>query len=215
MDLLERLSAIPYSGAISDILDEMGMRRQVLPHTIRAIEPGSTVVGRALTVAGELAEGLRRDEYFLPYLHMLGSIQPGHVIVSQPNDLTVAHFGELSAETAKFRGGRGAVIDGGVRDLDYIARLGFPVFARYHTPQDIVGRWRLLDVNVTIAIGETRIAPGDYIVGDRDGVLVIPQAAAADVVAKAEEVIHTENHVRRAILEGVHPVDAYHRYGRF
>jgi 4-hydroxy-4-methyl-2-oxoglutarate aldolase len=215
MELLDRLSSIPYTGAISDILDEMGMRRQVLPHTIRAMEPASTLVGRALTVVGELAAGLRRDEYFLPYLHMLGSIQPGDVIVSQPNDLAVAHFGELSAETAKFRGGRGAVIDGGVRDLDYITRLGFPIFARYHTPQDIVGRWRLLDVNTSITIGETRIAPGDYIVGDRDGIVVIPQAAAEDVVARAEEVIHTENHVRKAILEGVHPVNAYHQFGRF
>src|SRR5215510_13175191 len=95
MELLERLSAVPYTGAISDILDELGMRRQVLPHAIRAMEPGSTLVGRALTVIGERADGLARDEYFVPYLRMLGSVGPGDVIVSQPNDLTVAHFGEL------------------------------------------------------------------------------------------------------------------------
>jgi regulator of RNase E activity RraA len=215
MELLDRLSAIPYTGAISDILDEMGMRQHVLPHAIRAMEPGSTIVGRALTVLGEPAEGLSRDDYFLSYLSMLGSVKPGDVIVTQPNDLTVAHFGELSAETAKLRGGRGAIIDGGIRDLDYIARLGFPIFARYHTPLDTIGRWRLLEINTTITIGNTRVASGDYLVGDRDGIVVIPHGVAGEVVGQAEQVVHTENDVRKAILEGVDPVQAYQRYGRF
>jgi len=215
MGLIERLTAIPYTGAISDILDEMDQRRQVLPHAIHAIDPGLTVVGQAFTVIGEPATGLSRDEYFLPYLKMLGSLAPGDVIVSQPNDLTVAHFGELSAETAKSRGARGAVIDGGVRDIDYITRLGFPVFARYHTPQDIVGRWRLVDLGVPLTIGETRVEPGDYIVGDREGVVVIPRGVAEEVVSRTEEVVHTENLVRKAILEGIHPVDAYKQFGRF
>jgi 4-hydroxy-4-methyl-2-oxoglutarate aldolase len=215
MGLLERLAAIPYSGALSDILDEMGLRNQVLPHAIRAVPPGCTLVGRALTVRGEPAEGISRDDYFIPFLRMLGSVQPGDVIISQPNDHTVAHFGELSAETAMFRGGRGAVIDGGVRDIDYIAKLGFPIFARYTTPQDIIGRWRLIESGAPITIGHTLIENGDYVVGDHDGVVVIPQSAAEETVTRAEACIQTENHVRTAILQGVHPVDAYQQYGRF
>jgi len=146
---------------------------------------------------------------------MLGSVGPGDVIVSQPNDHTVAHFGELSAETAKSRGGHGAIIDGGIRDIEYILKLGFPVFARYQTPQDIVGRWRLLDYNVPVTIGEVRIHAGDFVVGDRDGVVVIPQAIAEEAISKAEEVVRTENVVRKAILEGTHPVEAYEKFGRF
>jgi regulator of RNase E activity RraA len=214
-DLVARLRAIPYTGALSDILDEGGYRQQVLPAIIRAVERGSTVVGRALTIEGRpTAEG-ERDDFFVPYLRMLGDVQPGDVLVSQPNDSTCAHLGELSSETAQHRGATGAVIDGGVRDTGYIARLGFPVFARYETPLDIAGRWQLTAYNEPITIGETRIEAGDYIVGDLDGVVVIPQALAADVTAQAEKVVQTENLVRRDVLAGVHPVDAYRRHGRF
>jgi regulator of RNase E activity RraA len=215
MSLVDRLAAIPYTGAITDILDELGFSHQVLPHQIQSIRPGQTLVGRALTVTGERAPDRSRDDYFLPFLRMLGSIRQDDVVVIQPNDQTVAHFGELSCETAKFRGARGVVIDGGIRDVDYILKLGFPMFARYKTPLDIVGRWRLVDFNVAITIGRTIVRAGDYVVGDRDGVVVIPQALADTVVSKAEEVVQTENHVRKAILEGVHPVEAYEKFGRF
>ena len=171
--------------------------------------------GAKRTVLGERAPGMARDDYYIPYLKMLGSIAPGDVVVSQPNDSTVSHFGELSAETAKFRGGAGIVVDGGVRDIDYIVKLGFPAFARYTTPRDIVGRWRLLDVNVPVTIGRTRVQPGDYVLGDRDGVLIIPAQVADEVIGKAEEVIHTENHLRKAILEGMQPLEAYQKFGRF
>jgi regulator of RNase E activity RraA len=215
MDLVERLAAIPYSGAISDILDDMGLRNQVLPSAIQALQPGQTVAGRALTVSGEPAPERPRDEYFLPLLNMLGSIQPGDVVVSQPSDSLVAHFGELCCETARFRGGRGAVIDGGARDLAYANKLSFPVFARYRTPQDIVGRWRMTGCNAPITIGAVVIHPGDYVLGDLDGVVVIPKMVAEDVVTRAEALVHTEDLVRKAILEGVHPVKAYETYGRF
>jgi 4-hydroxy-4-methyl-2-oxoglutarate aldolase len=214
-NLIDRLAAIPYTGAISDILDEMGLTDQVLPHEIQSLDAGRILAGRALTVLGERAPGMPRDDYFIPYLKMLGSIAPGDVVVSQPNDSTVSHFGELSAETAKARGGGGLVVDGGVRDIDYIVKLGFPAFARYTTPRDIVGRWRLLDMNVPVTIGRTRVQPGDYLLGDRDGVLIIPARAAEEVIGKAEQVIHTENHLRKAILEGMQPLEAYQKFGRF
>lgn len=213
--LIDRLAAIPYTGAISDILDELGFPNQVLPAEIQSIQPGQTLVGRALTARGELAKGRERDDYFLPFLKMLGSIAEGDVVVSQPNDDTVAHFGELSCETAQLRGGRGAVLNGGIRDVDYILKLGFPIFARYKTPRDIVGRWRLVDFNVPVTIGITTVHPGDYIAGDLDGVVVIPQRAAEETIAKAEQVVKTENLVRKAILEGVHPLQAYEKFGRF
>jgi regulator of RNase E activity RraA len=215
MDLLERFAAIPYTGAISDILDEMGFSNQVLPREIQAIQAGQTVAGRALTVTGERTTLHTRDEYYIPYLRMLGSIQSGDVVVIEPNDDTVAHFGELSCETAKARGGRGVVIDGGMRDVDYALKLGFPVFARYRTPLDTIGRWRLLDYNVPITVGTVLIEVGDYVIGDRDGVVVVPQGVGEEVITKAEECVQRENLVRKAVLEGAHPLEAYRRYGRF
>src|SRR5580698_4734392 len=191
--LVERLSKIPYTGAISDILDEMGFHRQVLPKEIQSLHSGHTLAGRALTIVGEPTTSEDPEVIFIPYLKMLGDVKPGDVLASQPNDNLAAHIGELSSETAQFRGARGAVIDGGARDTDYIRKLKFPVFARYKTPVDIVGRWRLIAHNVPIDIGRVHIEPGDYIVGDRDGVLVIPQSVIEEVVTKAEGVIKTEN----------------------
>ncbi len=214
-DLVDRLANIPYTGAISDILEEMGLMRQVLPKEIQSLHSGQTLAGRALTLLGEPVASFDPEVIFIPFLRMLGDIQPGDVLVSQPNDNAVAHIGELSSETAQYRGARGAVIDGGARDMDYIIKLGFPVFARYKTPRDINGRWRLVDYNVSIVIGDVLIEPGDYVVGDCDGVLVIPKHAAAEVISKAEEVVHTENQVRKAILQGVHPVEAFRKFGRF
>jgi len=213
--LIERFAAISYTGAISDILDEMGLHNQVLPHEIQSISVGQTLAGRALTLLGERTENQDPEVIFVPFLRMLGEVQPGAVLVSQANDSNAAHLGELSSETAQFRGARGAVIDGGVRDTAYIRKLGFPVFARYRTPRDISGRWRLVDYSVPIRIGAVVVSPGDFVIGDADGVVVVPAAVAGEVIAKAEEVVRTENQVRKAILEGVHPLDAYRRHGRF
>ena len=215
LQLIERLAKIPYTGALSDILDERGFPNQVLPAEIQSLEPGVTLAGRALTIIGEPTRATDAETIFLPFLRMLGDVKPGDVLVSQPQDTLAAHLGELSSETAKFRGARGAVIDGGARDTDYIRKLGFPLFARYKTPRDIVGRWRLVDYNVPVQIGVVTIHPGDLIAGDHDGVIVIPRAIAEEVVTLAEELVDTENLVRKAILEGVHPVDAFNRFGRF
>jgi 4-hydroxy-4-methyl-2-oxoglutarate aldolase len=213
-DFCQRFSAI-YTGAISDVLDEMGFRNQVLPSAIQALTLGQRVAGIAMPVEGEPTDSLDPDIVYLPILKMLGDLTNGDVIVSQPHDDVSAHIGELSCETAKFRGARGAVIDGGARDIDYILKLGFPVFCRYRTPADVMGRWKLVAYGKEIKIGKVAVRRGDFIVGDKDGVLVIPREIAIQVLEKSEEVLSTENLVRKAILEGMHPVDAYRKYGRF
>ncbi len=213
-DVCGRFSVI-YTGAISDVLDEMGYRNQVLPSDIQGLTLDHRVAGVAVTVEGQSTESVDPEEIYIPILEMLGGLKQGDVIVSQPHDDVSAHIGELSAETAKFRGARGAVIDGGARDVDYILKLGFPVFCRYRTPSDVVGRWKLISVGRPIRIGTVTIRSGDFIVGDKDGVLVIPQEIMPQVLQKSEEVVGTENLVRKAVLQGVHPVDAYRKYGRF
>jgi 4-hydroxy-4-methyl-2-oxoglutarate aldolase len=213
-NVCRRFSAI-YAGAIADVLDEMGYRHQVFPSSIQALKIDQRVAGIAMTVEGEATESQDPEEVYLPILKMLGDLRPGDVIVSQPHDNFSAHLGELSCETAKFRGARGAVIDGGARDIDYILKLGFPLFCRYRTPQDVIGRWKLVSYGKEIKIGQVTVRRGDFIVGDKDGVLAIPREMTLQVLEKSEEVVGTENLVRKAILEGVHPVDAYRQYGRF
>jgi 4-hydroxy-4-methyl-2-oxoglutarate aldolase len=215
LELIDRLAAIPYTGAVSDILDEMGWPNQSLPSAIQSLVPGQALAGSALTLRGEPTTSDDPNEIFVPFLKMLGDVRPGSVLVYNANDEIAAHLGELSSETAKFRGARGAVIDGGARDTEYMVRLGFPVFLRYRTMRDIRGRWRLTAYNVPITVGGVAIQPGDLVLGDRDGVIIIPLQIAEEVITKAEEVVNTENLVRKAILKGVLPLDAYNRYGRF
>src|SRR6185436_13955479 len=117
----------------------------------------------------------------------------------------VAHMGELSAETLKNKGVLGCVADGFVRDADFLIAMDFQTWSRGFTPRDIVGYWLPRAVEVDIRIGDVIVSPGDYLVGDRDGLVRIPKAIAAEVVAKAEAAISTENQVRTAILAGVDP----------
>ena len=213
-DVCKRFSGI-YTGAISDVLDEMGCREQALPSEIQGLTMEHRVAGLAMPVEGRATDSVDPEEVFVPVLRMLGNLNPGDVIVSQPNDGLSAHLGELSAESAKFRGARGAVIDGGTRDVEYILRLRFPVFCRYRTPQDILGRWKLVSHGEPVKIGQVTVQRGDFVVGDMDGVLVIPRDLTLEVLQRSEEVMSTENLVRKAVLNGVHPLDAYRQYGRF
>jgi regulator of RNase E activity RraA len=107
------------------------------------------------------------------------------------------------------------VVDGGCRDTDFILELGFPVFCSFTTPKDIVSRWVPDRFGEPITIGEVTVCTGDYLIGDRDGVVVIPGALAEEVVSKTEAVMQTENKVRTAILAGVDPQEAYLKYGKF
>jgi 4-hydroxy-4-methyl-2-oxoglutarate aldolase len=124
-------------------------------------------------------------------------------------------MGELSAETLHSRGVRGYVVDGGCRDTDFILRLGFPVFCSFTTPKDIVGRWVPDRFGEPITIGEVTVCSGDFLIADRDGVVIIPGAIADEVVAKTEEVMQTESKVRSAILAGMDPQEAYLTFGKF
>jgi len=214
LEMIDRFEKI-YTGAISDILDERGEKNFGLPHTLQPLVPGQRVTGIAMPILGKQSVNKDADEVYIPLLKMLGDIQPGQVIVTQANDMVSAHLGELSAETAKYRGCRGAVIYGGIRDTDYMIDLGFAAYALYKTPLDVLGRWEIVEYNCEVVIEGVRVRPGDFIVGDRDGVLVIRQEIALEVLLESEEVVATENLVRKAILDGVHPVEAYETYGRF
>lgn len=213
-ELIQRYSEV-YTGAISDSLDQMGYKNQVLPKEFKGLTPDARFVGTALTVRGEATHEEEANEIFVPLLKMLGDVQKYNVVVTQANDDTCSHLGELSATTIKARGGVGAVIYGGVRDVDYIHKLGLPVFHLYTTPADVVGRWRLKEYNVPIRIKNVDIRPMDIIVADKDGVLVVPQEIAHDVLLRAESLVSTENHVRNDVMNGVHPLESYYKHGWF
>ncbi len=124
-------------------------------------------------------------------------------------------MGELSAETLLHKKVRGYVVDGGCRDVEFILKIGFPVFCSFNTPADIVARWVPDRFGEPITIGTVTICSGDYILGDRDGVVVLPAKLAEEVISQTEQVVSTENKVRSAILDGMDPQEAYLKFGKF
>ena len=214
MDLVERL-AKTYTGVVHDVMRAMGLRDFTLPPDIRPLFPDQALAGVVATVSGRVDPSVTAHESLLGWTGLLSRARADTVLICQPNDSTVAHMGELSAETLKRKGLRGYVADGGCRDVNFILELGFPVWCRYFTPRDIVGYWLPEAYDEPIRIGEVTIRAGDVVLGDRDGMVILPKDRAEEIVAAAETAIATENKVRTAILEGVDPQEAYLRYGKF
>ncbi|MDC0935050.1 RraA family protein [Pirellulales bacterium] len=214
MSLAHRLEKC-YSGAVHDVLRARGRRDCTLPHEISPLDPSRRLAGKVFTVSGHRDDALDEHQTLLQWTRMLSQIPADSVVVCQPNDHQLAHMGELSAETMLLRGVRGFVVDGGCRDTQVILDAGFRVFCRYATPADIVGRWAPDALDQPICIGGVAIDPGDYVLGDRDGVVVVPGDMAEQVTDEAEQVLRTESLVRKAILEGVDPEEAYLNYGKF
>lgn len=212
--LTERLARC-YTGVVHDVMRARGLHDFVLPPELRPILPEQTLAGPAFTIEGEAAPGGDPHATLLAWTGLLSRAPAGSVWVSQPNDRVVAHMGELSGETLKRKGVRGCVCDGGICDVALLMRLGFPCWARFFTPRDIVGHWLPRATDVPISIGDVRIEPGDFMLGDCDGLVRIPAAIVAEVVEAAEAAIGTENRVRTAILAGMDPQEAYLRHGKF
>ena len=213
-ELSERLAAC-YTGAVHDVLRMMGYDNIVLPPEIKAIAPGTRLAGPAWTVSGHIDRKRTRDETLLAWCTMLSKAPAGHVIVCQPHNHEIALMGELSAQTLQARGVLGYVVDGGSRDTDLVLAQGFPVFCSFLTPADIVERWVPDSFGEPITIGTVTITSGDYLLGDRDGVVVIPKSIAQEVVTRTEKIVATETDMRRALLGGMDPVEAYRTFGKF
>jgi regulator of RNase E activity RraA len=124
-------------------------------------------------------------------------------------------MGELSAEALQSRGVKGYIVDGGCRDNALIRKLQFPVFARFRTPRDIVGAWRVESIGEPIEIEDIQIRTGDFVLADVDGIVVIPENRAESVISEVVKVMNTGNLVRKAILKGISPTEAYRRFGKF
>lgn len=204
-----------YTGVVHDVMRAMGLRDFTLPAELRPLFPERRLAGPAFTIEGRVDPRADAHETLVEWTGLLSKAPPGTIWVSQPNDRVVAHMGELSAETLKNKGVRGCIADGYVRDVDFLIEMGFQTWSRGFTPRDIVGYWLPKAIERDIRIGDVVIAPGDYMLGDRDGVIRVPKDIVLDVLDKAETAIATENKVRTAILAGVDPQQAYLQFGKF
>jgi 4-hydroxy-4-methyl-2-oxoglutarate aldolase len=184
----------------SALLHEAMGKQGALTSDFRPIYPGARVVGSALTV-----QAYPRDNLML---HKAISIaHPGDVIVAVVGGYTEGgHWGEIAATAALQRGIRGLVIDGGVRDVDAVAKLDFPVFARSISMKGTSKIHGGL-INQVIEIGGISVSPGDIVVGDTDGVMVIPLEECATVMKNAALIRKKEEGLLRGIREGELTID--------
>lgn len=220
MDEHEHAAAVAHLGVcrtavVYDVLRGLGLTGQALPAELRPLDPTCHIAGAAFPVSGRPDEHITADESLRRWTRLLSRAPAGSVVVCQPHDHTVAHMGELSAAALQHRGVRGYVVDGGCRDTALVTEYGFPVWCRYVTPEDIVGRWRCEDPGVAVRVGEVAVHPGDVVVADRDGVVIVPGERATEVAELATDVSATESALRRAIRAGTDPEAAYEEYGTF
>jgi 4-hydroxy-4-methyl-2-oxoglutarate aldolase len=203
-----------YTSVVHDSLRAIGCRDFTLPPRLRPLNPEGVLTGPAWTVEGRMTDA-DPHQTLLAWTGLLSQAKPGHIWAAQPNNHEVAQMGELSAETLHRKGVLGVVTDGGLRDTSFILKLGLPCWGVFHTPRDVVGCWLPTATDVPIRIDAVTIRPGDWLHGDRDGMVVIPAERLDEVADRATTAMATESLVRKAILEGVDPQQAYLRHGKF
>lgn len=197
----------------ADALDAVGYRDQCLSPAITPLDPGMRVMGRAFTVAVEVAPEVPAVPY-IGLLKALDALGTDDVyVIPTGGDLRAAMWGELLSTSARARGAVGAVTDGAIRDTRRISELGFPTFSSARTPRDINGRFDVVAHQVSVEIGGIRIEPGDLIIGDRDGVVVVPARVEEQVIAAALAKASTEDTMRDELAAGVLPSESFARHG--
>jgi 4-hydroxy-4-methyl-2-oxoglutarate aldolase len=212
---LEALKAAG-TAVIADVFDSLQRTPPVLDNRLRPIGPATAFAGPAYTVTGESVRFTGGDRVKLA---AIDNMPAGVVAVWASMDAKgVCCFGDLLASAMRARGCAAAVVDGGVRDTAFLAEFGMPVVARYQTPAQGVGRWRVtasqVDVKVRGALEEwLSVTPGDIVVGDADGEIVIPQALLEEVTAKVIEWSRTESGSRADIIAGMPLLKALEKYG--
>lgn len=212
-EYLDRIAGSLYSPVLSDILDDLGARSQVMAPEIGPIFPEARVAGRAATMLVVAVSELPEQPYRL-LMDLLDGIRAGEVVVAAVQGHTrAAVWGELLSTHVRARGGRGAVLDGLSRDSGAIAHMGFPVFASGVTPADSKGRLEVIEIRQPVLAGGVRVADGDLVVADEDGVIVVPKDLEAEVVGRAFEKVDGENAIRDILREGASIRTVFEEYG--
>ena len=209
-----------FTAVVGDVLDKLGWRRQFLPQAIQPLRSDMKIVGRAMPVleadifdANPGAPGAAGAKPFGLMLEALDDLRAGEVYVATGGSFRYALWGELMSTRARYLGAAGAVLNGFVRDAAGIEALGFPTFSRGLYAQDQGPRGNVIDFRVSIEIEGIRIAPGDLIFGDREGVLVIPAEVEVEAIEAALTKASTENRVATAIRGGMGAREAFDTFG--
>lgn len=216
-EIRQRYLAVDASN-VADVLDELGLPDQGLAPGFAPYPPDAgRLAGWAFTILGEMT----------PYpmgagdpakMEACAQLTPGSVSVWSGRGEGICFFGELISIGMQERGCVGALVDGGVRDVEWIGKLGFPVYARYRTPVQSIGRWKVVDRALPVpmpgaTVPEVQVTPGDLILADADGAIVVPAAVAEQVLERAEELGRREVQIRAELAGGLSLSEALAKFG--
>lgn len=208
-----------YTAVIGDIMDKMGLLHQFLSPQIKPLRHDMFVAGRAMTVLEADVFGDTGNSNVLlakPFglmLEALDDLKRNEVYLCTGASPTYALWGELMSARAIKLGSAGAVVDGFSRDTNGILNLNFPTFSYGRYAQDQAPRGKVIDFRVPLEIKGVKVVSGDIVVGDNDGVCIVPAYAAKDVFMQAIEKARGEKMVRIKIEEGMSAKDAFEKYG--
>ena len=202
-----------YSGAVNDVLRFHYKRHCALPAEYAPLNRDMKLAGQAFTVKG--APDITTDGEFEMRAQMLEDLPADSVVVWDcTGDRVTAQWGEVMTMAATRAGCRGALVNG-IRDTDAIIEQGFPVFNIYRTNVGMLGRFRMYYYQKPVRIGEIAVMPGDWIFGDIDGAICVPGEIAYDVLVKSEEILTTEDGIRKMVQSGMKPTEVVANGGYF
>ncbi len=192
-ELLARYEQL-YTGAINDVMREFCLLEQALPGRIKPLREYRSVAGFAFTVKSAPNVKIRGEMEFRT--QMLDEMGEDHFVVwDTSRDQKATLWGGVMTATAKSKKLKAACIDGGIRDTHQILEADFPLFYEYRISNGSLGRCLITHYQIPIKIGDVVIKPGDVVVGDIDGVLVIPRDQAYAVLLRAEEIRENEKKI--------------------
>jgi 4-hydroxy-4-methyl-2-oxoglutarate aldolase len=213
---LQEMASKLFTAVLSDTLDMLGHTQQVLPPSIRPLDDASIMVGRARTALymDVYAPPKPGEDPYALEITLIDSLKPGEIpVFSCGKTGRVAPWGELLSTAAKVRGASGALMDGLVRDITAIRRIGFPVFHGGIGPLDSKGRAKVMALDVTIEVAGIPVAPGDLVFGDADGVVIVPKAIEAEVIGRAFDKLKGEKDTLRDLQAGTSLRAVFDKYG--
>jgi regulator of RNase E activity RraA len=207
-ELLHRYEQL-YTGAVNDVLREFCLLDQALPGRIVPLREYRTVAGFAFTVKSAPNVKIQGEMEFRT--QMLDAMQEDDFVVwdtSRDNKATL--WGGVMTATAKGKKLKAACIDGGIRDTHQILEAGFPVFYEYRISNGSLARCLITHYAIPIKIGDVTVRPGDVVLGDVDGVLVVPRDMAYNVLLRAEEIKENEKKIFSWVHQGqsIHEITA-------
>lgn len=211
--LLDWVAGHLTTALLSDACDAEGHRHQALAADIRPLDPSKVLAGRARTLLWEPIDYVPERPYDSE-IEAVDSLRKGDVFVMSVNrSPEIVPWGELLTTAMMVRGGRGAVLDGLVRDSAQIQRMGLPVFCTGRRPLDSCGRGIVSARDVAIQLGSVTVHSGDLVVGDADGVIIVPRAIEAGVLDRAWTKASGENATRDALRAGRSLAEVFEELG--